>query len=95
MEALKTQKDISLKADVTFGELLEIWKTKYLLNTVRENTKDFYGYMLRYIPEKMKNKKLSKITPVMIQTVLNSLLEKEERMADHYRPERYGVSEVR
>lgn len=76
MEALKTQKDISLKADVTFGELLEIWKTKYLLNTVRENTKDFYGYMLRYIPEKMKNKKLSKITPVMIQTVLNSLLEK-------------------
>lgn len=79
VEALKAQKDVSLKADATFGELLETWKTKYLPNTVRENTKDFYGYMLRYIPEKLKNKKLSKITPVMIQTLLNSLLEKGKK----------------
>ena len=41
VEALKAQKDVSLKADATFGELLETWETKYLPNTVRENTKDF------------------------------------------------------
>ncbi|MBQ5345425.1 MAG: site-specific integrase [Acidaminococcaceae bacterium] len=75
VEALKTQRDVTLKADATLGDWSETWESKYLPATVKENTLDFYKYMLGYIPEKLKKKKLSKVTPVMLQTFLNSLLE--------------------
>lgn len=77
--SLKSEQDSASQNDSTFGDWLEIWKTKYLSKTVRENTQDFYSYMLRYIPEKLKKKKLSKITPVMLQSHLNSLLEKGKK----------------
>lgn len=51
--SLKSEQDSASQNDITFGDCLEMWKTKYLPKTVRKNTQDFYSYMLRYIPEKL------------------------------------------
>jgi integrase len=82
VKTLKSEANSGLQIDITLGEWLEVWKSKYLVKTVRDNTQDFYGYMIRYIPEKLRRKELSKVTPVMIQTLLNSLLEKGKKTGE-------------
>lgn len=62
------------KEEVVLGQWLQTWSEKYLANTVRKTTKQYYIDLIKYIPENMRTLKLVKITPVMLQELYINLL---------------------
>lgn len=63
------------KTEATVGEWGIIWIKSYLPKVVRQSTEMFYVRMLQYIPEKIKKKQISKVTPADLQQLLQDLLE--------------------
>lgn len=63
------------KTEATVEDWDNIWKNSYLPKVVRQSTEMFYVRMLQYIPEKIKKKQISKVTPADLQQLLQDLLE--------------------
>ena len=69
----ETGQDFKMAA--TLGAWLDVWKDRYLANTVQGSTSGFYTNMLKYVPERLRNMQLTKITPIMHQMFFSELLE--------------------
>ncbi len=58
---------------ITVGQWCDRWKNDVLPGTIKESTLDSYRQMLGYIPEEIRKKKLSKLTPVDLQKLFIDL----------------------
>ena len=67
------------KTEVTLGEWLNTWSDKYLDNTVKKTTKQYYVDLMKYIPENLRSLKFIKITPVLLQELYIDLLKHGSR----------------
>jgi hypothetical protein len=75
VERLQAETGQDFKLSATLGNWLDVWRDRYLKDTVRSSTARFYQNMLKYIPESLRQMQLSKIKPVMLQMLFTDLLE--------------------
>ena len=61
-------------ADVTVGQWCDRWVQKILPATVKSSTLAYYRYMMRYLSEDIRKKKLTALTPVDLQELFSDLL---------------------
>ena len=61
------------REEITFDNWINSWKSVYLPHTVKPSTLQFYTSLVKHIPEKLKRKKLSEITTIDLQEMLNHL----------------------
>ena len=61
-------------ADVTVGQWCDRWVSKVLPATVKKNTLSYYRYMLGYLSDSVRKKKLTALTPVDLQELFSDLL---------------------
>lgn len=62
-------------AAVTVGQWFERWGTAVIPETVVDSTVNNYKFLLSYIPEEFRRKKLSSLTPVDVQQIITHLRE--------------------
>lgn len=72
--ALLEAKGSNFNKDATMDSWLDVWETRYLSDTVRDSTKNFYRDCLKYVPKSIRDKRLSEITPVVLQEMFSLLL---------------------
>ncbi len=60
---------------ITVGQWCDRWKDAILPGTIKNSTLDSYKYMLSYIPDNIRKKKLSKLTPLDLQKLFTELKE--------------------
>lgn len=60
---------------VTVGQWCERWGTAVIPETVVDSTVNNYKFLLSYIPEEFRRKKLSSLTPVDVQQIITHLRE--------------------
>lgn len=58
---------------VTVGQWCDVWIEKVLVNTVKKSTLDYYKNMIKYT-ERIRNKRLSKLTALDLQSLFAELL---------------------
>ena len=58
---------------ITLGQWCDRWCDVVLPATVDDSTQKNYRFLLSYIPQELRNKKLSKLTPIMVQELLTNL----------------------
>ena len=75
VERMQAETGQDFKMAATLGAWLDVWKDRYLANTVQGSTSGFYTNMLKYVPERLRNMQLTKITPIMLQMFFSELLE--------------------
>ena len=84
----KTYKELVCKVDkmrlekgdvsndtITVGQWCDRWRDAVLPGTIKNSTLTSYKYMLSYIPEYIRKKKLMKLTPIDLQTMFSELKE--------------------
>ncbi|MBQ7416750.1 MAG: site-specific integrase [Acidaminococcaceae bacterium] len=71
--------DVAVKTELILGQWLDTWSEKYLDNTVRKTTKQYYIDLVKYIPDNLRRLKLIKITPVLLQELYINLLKQGSR----------------
>lgn len=60
--------------DVTVGQWCDRWVSKVLPATVKKSTLSYYRYMLGYLSDSVRKKKLTTLTPVDLQEMFTDLL---------------------
>ena len=75
IERIQSETGQDFKLDATLGNWLDVWEKRYLANSVQGSTLEFYSYMIKYVPDWLKNLPLKKITPVMLQMFFSDLLD--------------------
>ena len=60
--------------DVTLGQWCDRWVGKVLPATVKKGTLSYYRYMLGYLSDSVRKKKLTALTPVDLQELFSDLL---------------------
>ena len=75
IEKMKAESGDTYKYDVTLGGWLDVWVTKCIPNTVQATTETHYKSMLKHVPDLLRTKQLSKITPMMLQGFLSDILD--------------------
>ena len=74
VERMQAESGQDYRQSITLGGWLDIWADRYLSDTVQQATAEFYHNMLKYVPQSLRNKQLSTITPVMLQMFFSDLL---------------------
>lgn len=74
VEQMRSNSD-NCGAAVTVGQWCERWGTAVIPETVVDSTVNNYKFLLSYIPEEFRRKKLSSLTPVDVQQIITHLRE--------------------
>jgi len=74
VERMQMEQGDDYKQDITLGGLMDVWQASYLADTVQQSTRTYYRSLLKYVPATLRAKKLTQVTPVMLQAFFTDLL---------------------
>lgn len=72
--ALESSCDGKTVSEITVGQWCDRWTEKILPKTVKDATLTYYKYMLRYLTDVIKAKKMAELTPIDLQDLFRDLL---------------------
>ena len=75
VEKMRIDKGDVSNDTITVGQWCDRWRDAVLPGTIKDSTLTSYKYMLTYIPENIRKKKLTKLTPIDLQTMFSELKE--------------------
>lgn len=75
VEQMHMEKSSVRNDTITVGQWCDQWRDAVLPGTVKDSTLDSYKYMLSYVTDNIRKKRLAKLTPIDLQTMFAELKE--------------------
>ena len=75
VEQMRLEKGSVSNDTITVGQWCDQWRDVVLPGTVKKSTLDSYKFMLSYVTDSVRKKRLAKLTPIDLQTMFAELKE--------------------